>query len=79
MARVISSGRPSVPGARRDPLDRHPFDAATGRLLEDPWLAIMASIPLVNLIVLYYVAVVPWPRDTLPPPPPADGSKDARF
>lgn len=50
-----------------------------GRMGFPPWLAIMASIPLVNLIVLYYVAVVPWPRDTLPPPPPADGSKDARF
>lgn len=50
-----------------------------GRMGFPPWLAIMASIPLVNLIVLYYVAVVPWPRDTLPPPPPADGNKDARF
>lgn len=26
-----------------------------------PWLSIMASIPLVNLIVLYYVALTPWP------------------
>ncbi len=50
-----------------------------GRMGFPPWLAVMASIPLVNLIVLYYVAVVPWPRDTLPPPPPADGAKDARF
>lgn len=50
-----------------------------GRMGFPPWLAVMASIPLVNLIVLYYVAVVPWPRDTLPPPPPADGGTDARF
>jgi hypothetical protein len=28
-----------------------------------PWLAIMASIPLVNLVLLYYVALTPWPRE----------------
>jgi hypothetical protein len=28
-----------------------------------PWLAIMASIPVVNLILLYYVALTPWPRE----------------
>ena len=26
-----------------------------------PWLSVMASVPLVNLIVLYYVAMTPWP------------------
>lgn len=50
-----------------------------GRMGFPRWLAVMASIPLVNLIVLYYVAVVPWPRDTLPPPPPGNGGKDAAF
>lgn len=50
-----------------------------GRMGFPRWLAVMASIPLVNLIVLYYVAVVPWPRDTLPPPPPRNGGKDAAF
>ena len=49
-----------------------------GRMGFPPWLAIMASIPLVNLIILYYVAVVPWPRDTLPPPP-GNGGPDAKF
>jgi hypothetical protein len=29
-----------------------------------PWLAIMASVPLVNLIVLYYAAMSPWPAET---------------
>jgi hypothetical protein len=38
----------------------------------------MASIPLVNLIVLYYVALTPWPRDRILPPP-GDGGNDARF
>jgi len=28
-----------------------------------PWLAIPASVPLVNLIVLYYVAGTRWPRE----------------
>ena len=28
-----------------------------------PWLAIMASIPLVNLILFYYLALSPWPRE----------------
>ena len=27
-----------------------------------PWLALMASIPLVNLILFYYLALSPWPR-----------------
>jgi hypothetical protein len=34
-----------------------------GRMGFPPWLAIMASIPLVNLVLLYYIALTPWPRD----------------
>lgn len=51
-----------------------------GRMGFPPWLAIMASIPLVNLIVLYYVALTPWPNE---PRPPSEGGgdepSDARF
>jgi uncharacterized membrane protein len=46
------------------------------------WLAIMASIPLVNLILFYYLALSPWPREgrwisveNLP----GDGQGDAKF
>jgi hypothetical protein len=35
-----------------------------------PWLSIMASVPLVNLIVLYYVALTPWPREATRDPTP---------
>ena len=38
-----------------------------------PWLAIMASIPLINLILLYYVALTPWPRETRSGSPAAAG------
>jgi hypothetical protein len=44
-----------------------------------PWLAIMASVPLVNLIILYYVALTPWPRDRALEPPRSDGGPDAAF
>jgi len=52
-----------------------------GRMGFPPWLAIMASLPLVNLIVLYYVAVTPWPRDAASSGPAggATGSGDANF
>lgn len=50
-----------------------------GRMGFPPWLAIMASIPLVNLIVLYYVALTPWPRDREDILPPPSGGPDARF
>jgi hypothetical protein len=50
-----------------------------GRMGYPPWLAIMASIPLVNLIVLYYVALTPWPREPQWNPPPDGGGPDARF
>ncbi len=50
-----------------------------GRMGYPPWLAIMASIPLVNLIVLYYVALTPWPSEShLNLPRESDGP-DAHF
>jgi len=49
-----------------------------GRMGFPPWLAIMASIPVVNLVLLYYVALTPWPVESRPPPVDA-GSPDARF
>jgi len=50
-----------------------------GRMGFPPWLAIIASLPLVNLIVLYYVALSPWPRDRGADAPGGDGGPDARF
>jgi hypothetical protein len=44
-----------------------------------PWLSIMASVPLVNLIVLYYVALAPWPRDGALGPPRGENGPDANF
>jgi hypothetical protein len=38
-----------------------PFWRIFRRMGLPPWLSIMASVPLVNLIVLYYVAMTPWP------------------
>ena len=91
MARVISSGRPP----RRGPPPETPvirwfvilsllqlvaFWKILGRMGFPPWLAIMASVPLVNLIVLYYVALTPWPRErALEPPGGAAGGPDAQF
>jgi len=49
-----------------------------GRMGFPPWLAIMASIPVVNLVMLYYVALTSWPNERLLPPPDA-GSPDANF
>ena len=49
-----------------------------GRMGYPPWLAIMASIPLVNLILFYYLALSPWPREGRWNAPP-DGEGDARF
>jgi uncharacterized membrane protein len=46
------------------------------------WLAIMASIPLVNLVLFYYLALSPWPREGRwigPGSSPADGQGDAKF
>ena len=47
-----------------------------------PWLALMASIPLVNLILFYYLALSPWPHESRwigAGRGPADGQGDARF
>jgi hypothetical protein len=49
-----------------------------GRMGFPPWLAIMASIPLVNLVLLYYVALTPWPSER-PPLPAGSGGSDAKF
>ena len=49
-----------------------------GRMGFPPWLAIMASIPIVNLVILYYVALNPWPGASRPSAP-ADGQGDAKF
>jgi hypothetical protein len=40
----------------------------------------MASVPLVNLIVLYYVAMTPWPVERQPSSGPSgEEGPDARF
>jgi hypothetical protein len=49
-----------------------------GRMGFPPWLAIMASIPIVNLVLLYYLAMTPWPIDQRTPPSSPGGS-DAGF
>ena len=46
------------------------------------WLAIMASIPLINLVLFYYLALSPWPREVRwisPGDGPADGQGDSKF
>jgi hypothetical protein len=42
-----------------------------------PWLAILASVPLLNLVLFYYLAISPWPNDPriLPPGPDGSGAK----
>jgi hypothetical protein len=50
-----------------------------GRMGFPPWLAIIASLPLVNLIVLYYVAMSPWPREQQWKALRDEGGPDARF
>jgi len=50
-----------------------------GRMGFPPWLAIMASVPLVNLIILYYVALTPWPRERALEPPRNEDGPDASF
>jgi len=52
-----------------------PFWRIFGRMGFPRWLAIPASVPLVNLLVLYYVAMVRWPRD----PSAGDATHDADF
>jgi hypothetical protein len=48
-----------------------------GRMGFPPWLALLASIPLVNLVLLYYVALTPWPLESRPET--GSGGADARF
>jgi hypothetical protein len=50
-----------------------------GRMGFPPWLAIIASLPLVNLIVLYYIAMSPWPREQQWKALRDEGGPDARF
>jgi hypothetical protein len=90
MARVISSVRP--PGAA-PPLEKPvirwivilsllqivPFWRIFRRMGLPPWLSIMASVPLVNLIVLYQVALMPWPLERRLGGPPGGGGPDAQF
>jgi len=49
-----------------------------GRMGFPPWLAIMASVPIVNLIILYYIALNPWPSEKRLVRS-ADGQGDAKF
>jgi hypothetical protein len=56
-----------------------PFWRIFARMGLPPWLSIMASLPLVNLIVLYWVALSPWPRERYWGPPAAGGGPDAQF
>ncbi len=56
-----------------------PFWRIFGRMGFPAWLAIMASLPLVNLIVLYYVALNPWPKGPTGRPPTTLPGPDARF
>jgi len=59
-----------------------PFWRIFRRMGLPPWLAIMASVPLVNLIVLYYAAMSPWPAETARArrdPPGGTIGPDAQF
>jgi hypothetical protein len=59
-----------------------PFWRIFRRMGLPPWLAIMASMPLVNLIVLYYAAMSPWPAEAGWPRQRSlgnDDGPDARF
>ena len=42
-----------------------------------PWLAILASVPLLNLVLFYYLAMSPWPIDPRKLPP-GSGESDTR-
>ena len=56
-----------------------PFWRIFTRMGFPPWLAIMASLPLVNLIVLYFVAMTPWPSETASKQPLSGPGPDAQF
>jgi hypothetical protein len=51
-----------------------------GRMGYPPWLAIMASVPVINLVLLFYIALSPWPREgAWNGRGPPDGPRDTRF
>lgn len=52
-----------------------PYWKMLGRMGFPPWLSILASIPLFNLVLLYYVATSPWPVENRG----GAGRPDARF
>jgi len=56
-----------------------PFWRIFRRMGLPPWLSIMASVPLVNLIVLYYVALTPWPSEHRRSGPQVGSGPDAQF
>jgi hypothetical protein len=56
-----------------------PFWRVFRRMGLPPWLSIMASIPLFNLIVLYYVAMTPWPAERTWTGTSGNGGPDATF
>lgn len=58
-----------------------PFWRIFARMGLPPWLAIMASVPIVNLIVLYYAAMIPWPAEASwrGAAQEGDNGPDARF
>jgi hypothetical protein len=56
-----------------------PFWRIFRRMGLPPWLSIMASVPLVNLIVLYYVALTPWPAESVSSTAPVGNGPDAQF
>ena len=36
-----------------------------GRLGFSPWLGVLAVVPIANLILLWFVAVTPWPKQSV--------------
>ena len=56
-----------------------PFWKIFGRMGFPPWLAVIASLPLVNLVVLYFVAMSPWPKETAWKQPLPGPGPDAKF
>ena len=56
-----------------------PFWRIFGRMGFPRWLSIMASLPLVNLIVLYFIAMTPWPRDAASKQTLSGPGPDAQF